>query len=204
MEKPHQHEDNKVPVAMLIIDVINDFNFPEAPLLLKTSAPIADKILELKNRAKKENIPIIYVNDNFGQWQSDKHKLVDYCTTQSGGEFVKKLQPDDDDFFVVKPKHSGFFSTPLSTLLNELGIQTLILCGVAGNICVLFTANDAYMRGFTLFAPSDCSASNIEEDNERALILMEKTLNADISMSNDLNLRAIIDQAKENKNKMMY
>ncbi|ANC75357.1 isochorismatase [Fictibacillus phosphorivorans] len=204
MEKQHPHGNDKIPVALLIIDVINDFNFPEAPLLLKTSAPIADKIYDLKKRAKNEKIPVIYVNDNFGQWQSDKHKLVDYCSTQSGGDFVKRLQPDDDDFFVVKPKHSGFFSTPLSTLLNELGIQTLILCGVAGNICVLFTANDAYMRGFTLYAPADCSASNIEEDNERALILMEKTLNADISKSEDLDLRAIIDQANENKHKTMY
>lgn len=199
-----QKKEDKIPVAMLIIDVINDFNFPEAPLLLKTSAPIADKILDLKKRAKKEGIPIIYINDNFGQWQSDKQKLVEYCSTQAGREFVITLKPDEDDFFVIKPKHSGFFSTPLSPLLNDLEIQTLIICGVAGNICVLFTANDAYMRGFTLYAPSDCSASNIEEDNERALILMEKTLNADISPSDELDLKAIIQQAFDNKQKTIY
>jgi nicotinamidase-related amidase len=79
-----QKKETKIPVAMLIIDVINDFNFPEAPLLLKTSAPIADKIFDLKKRAKKEGIPVIYVNDNFGQWQSDKQKLVQYCSTQAG------------------------------------------------------------------------------------------------------------------------
>jgi nicotinamidase-related amidase len=196
--------ENKIPVAMLIIDVINDFNFPEAPLLLKTSAPIAEKIANLKKRAKKEGIPVIYVNDNFGQWQSDKQKLVEYCMDQDGGDFVKTLQPDDDDYFVIKPKHSGFFSTPLSTLLNDLKVQTLIICGVAGNICVLFTANDAYMRGFNIYAPSDCSASNIEEDNERALTLMEKTLDADISPSDELDLSSIIQQAEKSKQRTIY
>ncbi len=199
-----QKNEAKIPVALLIIDVINDFNFPEAPLLLKTSAPIADKIVDLKQRVKQAGIPVIYVNDNFGQWQSDKQRLVEYCSKQAGGEFVKALKPDEDDYFVIKPKHSGFFSTPLSTLLNDLGIQTLILCGVAGNICVLFTANDAYMRGFTLYAPSDCSASNIEEDNERALLLMEKTLNADVTPSGELDLQAIIEQAHNDKPKTMY
>lgn len=195
---------NKIPVAMLIIDVINDFNFPEAPLLLKTSAPIAKKILNLKKRAKKEGIPVIYVNDNFGQWQSDKPKLVEYCMQKDGGDFVRLLQPDEDDYFVIKPKHSGFFSTPLSTLLNDLQIQTLIICGLAGNICVLFTANDAYMRGYTIYAPADCSASNIEEDNERAFLLMEKTLDATICPSEELDLSAMIEQATINKQRTIY
>jgi nicotinamidase-related amidase len=198
------NDHNKIPVAMLIIDVINDFKFKEAPLLLKTSAPIADKIKDLKSRCKEEGIPVIYVNDNFGQWQSDKQKLIEYCSIQSGSKFVKALQPDEDDYFIVKPKHSGFFSTPLSSLLNELGILTLILCGVAGNICVLFTANDAYMRDYTLYTPSDCTASNIEEDNKRALILMEKTLNANISPAHELDLPSIIEEAKENKQRTIY
>ncbi|MBY6038600.1 cysteine hydrolase [Fictibacillus nanhaiensis] len=195
---------NETPVALLIIDVINDFKFEEAPLLLKTAEPIAEKIVNLKKQAKAAGIPVIYVNDNFGRWQSDKQKLVEYCAQQAGSKFVTKLQPEDDDYFVIKPKHSGFFSTPLSTLLNELNIQTLIICGVAGNICVLFTANDAYMRGFTLYVPSDCCASNIEEDNKRALLLMEKTLDACIRPSHELHLESIIQQANKNKQRMMY
>ncbi|WNB92064.1 isochorismatase family cysteine hydrolase [Bacillus sp. NEB1478] len=195
---------NKIPVAMLIIDVINDFKFEEAPLLLKTSAFIADKIKDLKIRCKEKGIPVIYVNDNFGQWQSDKQKLVEYCSKQAGSHLVKTLIPNDDDYFVVKPKHSGFFSTPLSSLLNELGVETLILSGIAGNICVLFTANDAYMRDYSLYTPSDCIASNIDEDNERALILMEKTLTATISPSHKLDLSAIIEKTKENKQRTIY
>jgi nicotinamidase-related amidase len=196
--------ENKTAVALLIIDVINDFNFPEAPLLLSNALPIAENIARLKINAKKEGIPVIYVNDNFGQWQSDKRKLIDYCLQQPGREFIEPIIPSEDDYFVIKPKHSGFFSTPLSSLLNELKIQTLLLCGVAGNICVLFTANDAYMRGYTIYTPSDCTASNVKEDNDRALILMEKTLQADIRHSRDLNLKKIIEEADKNKQRTIY
>jgi nicotinamidase-related amidase len=198
----HQHK--KIPVAMLIIDVINDFKFKEAPLLLKSSAPIAAKIIDLKKRCKEKGIPVIYVNDNFGQWQSDKQKLIQYCSKQSGSEFVTSLLPDDDDYFVVKPKHSGFFSTPLSSLLNELNAQTLLICGIAGNICVLFTANDAYMRDYILYTPSDCIASNIEEDNKRALLLMKNTLRATIRPGAQLDLPAIIKEAEENTQRTIY
>jgi nicotinamidase-related amidase len=197
-------KENKIPVAMLIIDVINDFNFPEAPLLLKNALPIAENIANLKQKAKQKGIPVIYVNDNFGQWQSDKQKLIEYCLKQPGKDFVKPLIPDEDDFFVIKPKHSGFFSTPLSSLLNDLKVKTLIICGVAGNICVLFTANDAYMRGYSLYAPADCSASNVTEDNERALILMEKTLQADLSSSPEIDLQDIIDKASQNTERTLY
>jgi len=80
---------------------------------------------------------------------------------------------------VLKPKHSGFFSTTLETLLHYLGSRTLILTGIAGNFCVLFTANDAYMRDYELVIPSDCTASNTAEENRQALALMRKFLKAD-------------------------
>jgi len=92
---------------------------------------------------------------------------------------VKLLRPEENDYFVLKPKHSGFFSSALDTLLRYLQTQTLILTGIAGNFCVLFTANDAYMRDFNLFVPSDCTVSNTKRENDSALQLMKKFLKAD-------------------------
>ncbi|MDM5335928.1 isochorismatase family cysteine hydrolase [Fictibacillus enclensis] len=192
------------PVALLIIDVINDFDFPEGEMLIEQSLPIAPHIANLKKRAKEKGIPVIYVNDNFGKWQSDKHKLVDYCLGERGKEFVEQLTPEEDDFFIIKPMHSAFFSTPLSTLLHDMKITSLIMTGVAGNICVLFSANDAFMRDFTLYIPEDCSASNIAEDNERAILLMKNTLSADITKENELDLEKIIKEAEENKKRTMF
>jgi nicotinamidase-related amidase len=132
---------------------------------------MARRIAALKQRAKAARIPTVYVNDNFGRWQSSFRRFVEHCLQDDvrGQPIVELLQPTEDDYFVLKPKHSGFFSTTLEILLEHLGVRTLILTGIAGNICVLFTANDAYMRGFSLIVPPDCVASNTRKDNQYAI-----------------------------------
>jgi nicotinamidase-related amidase len=186
----HGSAPDKSVTALLLIDVINDLDFPEADALLRYARPMARKLLRLKQRAKNAGIPVIYINDNFGRWRSDFRRQVGHCLRESsrGHEIVALLQPDDDDYFVLKPKHSGFFSTTLETLLRYLGSKKLILTGIAGNFCVLFTANDAYMRDYDLIIPSDCTASNTADENRQALGLMKKSLKADIRISTKLRL----------------
>lgn len=101
------------------------------------------------------------------------------------------LLPDDDDYFVLKPKHSGFYSTTLSLLLTHLTTKNVILTGIAGNNCVLFTANDAYMRDMKVFVPADCVVSNTEEENVYALKQMQTVLKADITPGAEVDLKAI-------------
>jgi nicotinamidase-related amidase len=201
----HGNVPDKCDVALLVIDMISDFQFPCGDALLEHTWPAARAIASLKRRAKESGIPCIYVNDNFGKWQSDFNKLVEHCLEDDlpGKPLVELLKPDEDDYFVLKPKHSGFFSTTLDLLLKYLHAHTLILVGVAGNICVLFTANDAYMRDFRLVVPSDCIASNTTEENAYALEQMASVLKADTTASTRLDLRALIgdtntqDQASE-------
>jgi nicotinamidase-related amidase len=192
-EDLHGSVPDKAAVALLLIDVINDLEFDGGEKLLHHALPMAEKIAALKRRAREARIPIIYVNDNFGKWQSDFNKLLSHCLESDvrGRPLVERLRPQEDDYFVLKPKHSGFFSTTLDTLLDYLKARTLILTGVAANICVLFTANDAYMRDFNLVIPSDCVASNTAEDNEHALKLMEQVLKADTTPSTDLDLEEL-------------
>lgn len=184
--------------ALLLIDVINDLEFEHGDLLLKNAHSIVQPVNHLREKAYRYHIPVIYVNDNFGQWQSKMEQIIERCTNGRGQPIVEALTPMKDDYFIVKPKHSGFFSTPLSTLLNDLEIDTLILTGMAGNICVLFTANDAYMRGYNLFIPADCVASNAEEDNQYALRLMKNTLKADITHANQLTMDTVQKQPRRN------
>jgi nicotinamidase-related amidase len=189
----HGSAPDKSGAALLLIDVINDFDFPEGEQLLKLALPVGRNIAELKKRARAAGIPSIYVNDNFGRWQSDFKKIVDHCSTgkATGKEFVKLLLPEDDDYFVLKPKHSGFYSTTLDLLLTHLTVKNLILTGIAGNICVFFTANDAYMRDFKVFVPSNCTVSNTEEENDYALKQMETVVKADTTVSEKLDLNAL-------------
>ncbi len=188
-EDLHGNAPDKASVALLLIDVINDLDFPEADQLLRYALPMARRLLALKRRAKEAGVPVIYVNDNFGRWQSDFHVQVEHCLRDDvpGRPLVELLRPDKDDYFVLKPKHSGFFSTTLDILLDYLEVKTVVLTGLAGNICVLFTANDAYMRDFFLAVPADCVASNTEEENRNALEQMAKVLKADTRPSEELD-----------------
>jgi len=190
----HGNAPDNAPIALLLIDVINDLAFAHGTALLKHALPMAKKIAALKRRAKHMGIPSIYVNDNFGRWQSDFQKLLRHCLDEEvcGKPLAMLLQPDDEDYFVLKPKHSGFYSTTLELLLEALGARTLILTGIAGNICVLFTANDAYMRGYRLIIPADCVASQTVQENKSALHLMQTVLKADIRPSTTLDLPQLL------------
>jgi len=176
--------------ALLLIDVVNDFEFENGAALLQLALPVGEQIAKLKARARQAGIPVIYVNDNFGKWRSDLNLIVSHCLEDGvrGEPFVKLVLPDEEDYFVLKPKHSGFYCTSLELLLEHIGSRCLILAGIAGNNCVLFTANDAYMRDFKLFVPADCVVSETREENEYALKQMEKVLKADVRSFEELNL----------------
>jgi nicotinamidase-related amidase len=171
--------------ALLLIDVINDLAFPGSARLVARAEPMAIRLAAFKRRAAAARVPVIYVNDNFGRWRSDFRRTVAHCTAKSspGRAVSRRLRPTGRDYFVLKPKHSGFFGTSLEALLAVLGVRRLVLTGIAGNICVLFTANDAYMRDFDLFAPADCIVSNTAADNDAALRQIAAVLKWDLTPS---------------------
>ena len=177
--------------ALLLIDVINDLAFEDSEALVTQAEPMASRLAALKRRTSAAGVPTIYINDNFGQWRSDFRQTVAHCTARSspGRRVSLRLRPTARDYFVLKPKHSGFFDTTLDTLLETLRIRRLILTGIAGNICVLFTANDAYMREFKLFAPADCIVSNTAADNEHALRQIQSVLKGNLAVSTRLEFR---------------
>ena len=186
----HGNAPDNASVALLLIDVINDLEFDGGEELKKHAVPAAKQIAELKRRASLAGIPAVYVNDNFGKWRSDFKKLVSHCLEDEtrGREVVELLQPGPNDYFVLKPKQSGFFSTTLEILLKHLGAETLILTGLTGDICILFTASDAHLRDYHLFIPSDCVVSQDPFENQRALKFMERVLDADVRPSTEFDL----------------
>jgi nicotinamidase-related amidase len=187
-QRMSNHAPDTADTALLLIDVINDLEFDGGERLLSHALPMATRLAALKRRAKAAGIPAIYANDNFGRWRSDFPKLVRYCLEHDvrGRPVVSRLVPEDDDYFILKPKHSAFFQTNLDLLLKYLGVTRLILTGMAGDICVLFTANDAYMRDFRVIVPADCLASEDPEQNHDVLLLMQRVLKAEIPPSTEL------------------
>ncbi len=186
------------PVALLLIDVLNDLEWDDAEQIEPFAREMSSQIAALKTRAKSAGVPVVYVNDNFGQWRSDLRALVQHLLEDGvRGEFLaRELAPDANDYFVLKPKHSGFYGTTLSVLLEYLGAKTLILTGLAGNICVLFTANDAYMRDFRVIVPRDCLASNQADQNGYALNVMGHILKADTRESSEIDFEKLLKTAQ--------
>ena len=190
----HGNAPDNSPVALLLIDVINDFEFDEgAADLFQHALPAAKRIAALKQQASKSGIPAIYVNDNFGKWRSDFRALVAHCIDDEtrGRPIAELLKPNVEDYFVLKPKQSGFYSTTLDLLLQHLGARTLIITGFTGEICVLFTAIDAHLRDYHLLIPRDCVAAQDERENERVVKYMERVLEADIRVSTELDLMRV-------------
>jgi len=192
----HGNAPDNSTVALLLIDVINDFEFEGGAQLLRHALPSAKRIAGLKHCCREARIPSIYVNDNFGKWRSDFKKLVSHCLKDKtrGEEVVELLKPQREDYFVLKPKHSGFYSTTLDLLLQHLGAKTLIIAGFTGDICILFTANDAFIRDYRLIIPRDCVVSQDASENRKALNYMKRVLEADILPSTRLNLARSISR----------
>jgi nicotinamidase-related amidase len=175
--------------SLLLIDVINDFDFPGAERLLAHAEHSAPRIEALLARARRAGVPVIYVNDNFGHWRSDFRATLARCTepARPGSGIARRLAPRLDDYFVLKPQHSGFFHTPLELLLRDLGAKVLLLCGFSTNSCVAFTAHDAHMRGFRVVIPRDTTAALSEHIHLEALHQLELTVHAETAESTALD-----------------
>ncbi|HVJ22609.1 MAG TPA: isochorismatase family cysteine hydrolase [Burkholderiales bacterium] len=186
----HGNAPDQCAAALLLIDWINDLEFDGGDKLLPQALAAAKATAALRRRAKQAGVPVIYCNDNFGRWRSDFRTLLEHVLQDDvrGKPIAELLAPDEQDYFVLKPKHSGFHSTSLDVLLGHLGANTLILTGIAGNMCVLFTAQDAYMRDFHLVVPRDCLASEQEADNRFALEHMASTCKADTGAAAGIDL----------------
>jgi len=184
---------DKSKTALLIIDMIQDFSFQDGEQLFKQALPISENINKLKATAEARAIPIIYVNDNFDKWKSNFHILLNHALESEKGNLIAhSLKPDEKDYFVLKPKHSGFFSSSLDILLQYLEVENLILSGLTTDICILFTANDGYMRDFNIIVPSNCCTAVYKNDHENALMLMQRVLKAETKPWEELDFDELI------------
>jgi nicotinamidase-related amidase len=172
-----RHDPKRAGIALLITDMISTWNFPHGGRLLTGATAIAPRIARLKARCRAADAPVIYANDNRGRWRSDFRQLVAMAVEQGGAAaaIVQQLAPEPDDFFVLKPKHSAFFATPVELLLQYLRIERLIITGVAADQCVLLTATDARMRSRSVI-PRDCIAAETAARTRAAIRYFDEVL----------------------------
>ncbi len=193
----HGNVPDQCPVALILIDVINDMEFDEGEALLRNALPAATNLARLKRRAKEARVPVIYVNDNFGKWRSDFRQQLDHVLEDGvrGEPLANLLRPDDEDYFVLKAKHSGFYHTQLDLLIDYLQVRTVVLAGFATDMCVLFTASDAYLRDLHIVVPPDCSAAVSQTHHRTALEHMSRVLHVKTTPSNQIDFRQLIESS---------
>jgi nicotinamidase-related amidase len=179
--------------ALVILDMISDFRFPDGAEVLRAARRIAPHIAALKRRAHEAGLAVIYVNDYSGRWRSDRAELLQraLASQAKGQDVVHALLPEQDDYFILKPRHSAFYATPLDILLTHLGTKGLILSGISSHQCVLFTANDAHVRGLDLIIPTDCVGAPTGGESRFAIQYFKSVLGAQITTSRNLKLRGL-------------
>jgi nicotinamidase-related amidase len=167
--------------ALIVVDMINAYDHPDAEKLTKS----VEKVLPTIKDLIEDSDLTIYVNDNFGHWRSNRDDLVSDALEGEYGRLVEPVKPDDDAIFVVKARHSIFYQTPLEYLLNQEDVGNLVLVGQVTEQCILYSALDAYIRHFKVRVPRDAVAHIHEDLAESALKMMELNMRADVSPARD-------------------
>lgn len=177
--------------VLLLIDYINPLQFEESSELAPKAIEAAKATAALKSALTQRAVQTVYANDNYRIWHSEFRDVLRYCEELPGApaELARTLEPGRNDLTLLKPRHSAFFGTPLALLLREMRTRRLILTGLAADICVQFTAMDAYLRGYELWIPADCTASERESDKRASLEYMQRVLRADIRPARDVIAR---------------
>jgi nicotinamidase-related amidase len=168
--------------ALLVIDVINDFQHDDGDRLLASFRERLEAMTETIAKARSAGIPIIYVNDEHGRWDSDAPALTQaVLESNQGSEIVEHLAPRPGDHFLLKHRYSAFDHTPLDLLLEQLQIDRLVLIGSATEGCIVQTAIDAREQGLKATIVADACASTDPALETTALHYAEQVVGAHIS-----------------------
>jgi nicotinamidase-related amidase len=171
--------------ALVVVDMLNTYEHEDAERLAESVRAVLPQIRDLIEDARGQDVETVYVNDNFGAWDSGRSELVERVLQGEYADLVEPIVPVQDTAFVVKARHSAFYETPLEYVLRQAGVSRVILTGQVTEQCILYSALDAYIRHFDLVIPRDAVAHIHEHLAEAALEMMEVNMSADIVAARD-------------------
>jgi nicotinamidase-related amidase len=179
-----------VSSALIVVDMLNSYEHEDAEELTKSVEQVVEPLGGLIARARDEGVEIIYVNDNYGDWNSSQEELAERALNGARPDLVEPLLPPDDVDFVIKARHTIFYMTPLEYLLGQKEIDHLVLAGQVTEQCILYSALDAYVRHLEVSVPRDGVAHIHESLAKPALQMMERNMSAEITSCADVRLSA--------------
>jgi len=186
-----RHVDDEGATALLVVDMLNPYDHPEADELAAHVADALPGVETLLRRAGEAEAPVVYVNDNYGDWSSSAEELARAATEGEHPELVEPILPRAGHSFVVKARHSTFYETPLEYLLDQMGVGRLVLSGQVTEQCILYSALDAYVRRFDVVIPTDAVAAIYDELGDAALKMMERNMSAELTRAAEVGWGAL-------------
>ncbi|MHB1571026.1 MAG: cysteine hydrolase family protein [Solirubrobacteraceae bacterium] len=166
--------------ALIVIDMLNRYEHEDAGALVASARRVVPTIKRLVERAGERDVPIVYVNDNFGNWNGGGHELSELALNGANRELVEPVLPPRNAAFVPKARHTIFYETPLDYLLRSERIDRLVLAGQVTEQCVLYSALDAYVRHYSVTVAKDAVAHIHEDLAQAALRMMELNMRATV------------------------
>jgi nicotinamidase-related amidase len=174
--------------ALLVVDMLNTYEHDDADALARSVRAAVPQIRGLIDRARAADVPVVYVNDNYGDWNSSSEELAQRALAGCHPDLVEPVLPRSDDAFVIKARHSVFYSTPLEYLLQTMDVGRIVLAGQATEQCILYSALDGYVRHFEVAVPSDGVAHVHAHLAEAAVEMMQRNMRAEVAPAEELRL----------------
>jgi nicotinamidase-related amidase len=176
--------------AVCVVDMLNPYDHEDAELLTANVEPVVEPIAALVERAGDEGAEVIYVNDNYGDWNSAQEELAERAVAGRRPDLVEPLLPPEGASFVIKARHTIFYMTPLEYLLSQKEVEHLVLVGQVTEQCILYSALDAYVRQLNVTVSPDGVAHIHEDLADAALKMMERNMRAELTACAECKLEA--------------
>jgi nicotinamidase-related amidase len=176
--------------ALIVTDMLNTYEHEDADRLIESVETVVDPIARLIERARREDTEVIYVNDNWGDWDSSSRRLAEAALEGRRPDLVEPIVPEQGTPFVIKARHTIFYGTPLEYLLGQREVDRIVLVGQVTEQCILYSALDAYVRHMQVVVPPDAVAHIHENLAEAALEMMRINMDAEVVPSEQVDFRA--------------
>lgn len=184
-QRHRQGKEEASATALLVVDMLNPYEHEHADRLAEHVSEVLPAVEDLIDRAAEAEVPIVWVNDNFGDWNSSAEELAQRACEGVHPELVEPVLPRAGSSFVIKARHNAFYETPLEYLLDQMGIERVVIAGQVTEQCVLYSALDAYVRHFRVAIPTGAVAAIHDHLAEAALEMMERNMSAELCRASD-------------------
>ena len=164
--------------ALIVTDMLNHYEHEDADKLVESVEQVLPNMVALRDRADEDGVPVIYVNDNHDEWESNRQRLVEGALEGARRDLVEPILPRDKDLFLSKTRHSLFYATPVEHILAREEIDRIVLIGQVTEQCILYSALDAYIRHLDVVVPRDAVAHIFDDLAEASLTMMERNMHA--------------------------